>query len=303
MIKRILITGATGYIGSNLARHLLNRGYEVHAIVRGSSKLHLIEDISDKLKLHVFNGQTSGLYKIFHAAGPSLVIHLASRFVSEHKQEDIEDLINSNVLFGTQLLDAASAYGVKYFINTGTVWQNYMGEEYNPVNLYAATKQAFEAMAKFYLESSGMRMITLKLMDTYGPFDPRPKLINLLKKIAVSGEKLDMSSGEQEIGLLYIEDVVRGYGSATDLVQKLEAGDHRTYLLAPEKYYKLRDVVRIFEEVSGKRLNISWGARSYRNRELMQIPANAPPIPGGGGQVSLEEGIRKMLELEGFAKL
>lgn len=296
------MTGVTSYIGTNLAGYLLDHGYHVHAIVRPESKINQLDGIKHRLKMYEFNGQTSQLVCIMNQIRPSAVIHLASLFIAEHTPEDVDAIIKSNILFGTKLLDAAVASGVLYFINTGSYWQNYNGDAYNPANLYAASKQAFECISKFYRGISQMRMLTVKLTDTYGPFDPRPKLMNLLKKIAISGEILDMSPGEQELGLLYIDDVVKGYIKAIDLIQEMKPSEHKTYMLSPDKYYKLREVAQIFERVSGKKLNILWGKRAYRQREVMKITGIEPCILGGTKVVDLPEGISRMLEKEGFYK-
>ncbi|MDZ5724904.1 NAD-dependent epimerase/dehydratase family protein [Acetobacterium sp. K1/6] len=97
-----------------------------------------------------------------------MVVRLASLFVSEHNASDVDKLFMSNVVFGAHLLEAMKTLEVNYLINTGTNWQNYCGSEYNPVNLYAATKEAFEDIAKFYTQTTSLRMITLRLYDTYG---------------------------------------------------------------------------------------------------------------------------------------
>lgn len=299
-MQKVLLTGATGYIGSNIAKALLNKGYEVHIIMRPHSKTDLLSDIEDKIKIYVFSGSTQELIDIFKEINPYLVIHLAALYIAEHTVEDIESMLNSNIYFGTQVLEAAANSGVKYFINTGTHWQNYNGEEYNPVNLYAAMKQAFESIIKYYIEISDMRSVTIKLIDTYGPFDPRPKIMTLLKRASESGDKLEMSPGEQELGLVYIDDVIRGFLLSIQAVQRLGPHMRASYVISPDKYYVLKDVVKIFEEVYGKKLNIVWGKRPYRKREILKINVCDPNILAGLRLVSLDEGIWMMLEKEGI---
>jgi nucleoside-diphosphate-sugar epimerase len=60
------------------------------------------------------------------------------------------------------------AAGIRRLVNAGTTWQHYLGQVYDPVNLYAATKQAFEAILKFYTSTRDFQAITLELTDTYG---------------------------------------------------------------------------------------------------------------------------------------
>lgn len=297
-VKKILLTGATGYIGSNLSKELYLSGYEVHIIIRGKSKLNLINEFKHNINIHVFDGRTVDLCHIISNINPDIAIHLASLFVGQHKLSQIENLIDSNILFATQVLESCLNTHVKYFINTGSQWQNYNGEDYNPVNLYAATKEAFENIANYYIDVSNMRMITLKLIDTYGPFDPRPKIINLLKEAYISGEKLEMSAGEQELGLLYIDDVVKAYLIAIEKIQRIEKNNHETFLVLPKEIYTLKGVVNIFQSVIGKNLNIEWGKKAYKDREMMKVYTKGKNILEGQETVSLYDGIKSIMNIE-----
>lgn len=294
-MKRVLISGATGYIGSNLTRKLIALGYEVHIITRINSKTDKIKGLEKDINIHIFNGDSSSLIDIMSYVNPDVVIHLASLFIGEHTNEQLDGLINSNIYFPTQLIEASVKAGVKYFINTGTQWQNYEGLDYNPVNLYSATKEAFEVISKFYIESSDMRMITLKLADTYGPDDDRPKIMNLLLKVYKTQETLNMSKGEQEIGLVYINDVIKAFLKALNVVEKMKPHEHKKFIVLPKKIYSLKDMVCIFENTIGQKLNINWGKREYRQREMMKVYTGEENILDREETISLEEGIRMIL--------
>ena len=213
----ILVTGATGFIGTNLTRELRK---EHNLFILGQfegdpEKLdlpgYIMDDDINKLADYIKNNQIEG------------VIHLASLYLTVHTPEQIKDLVSSNVYFGTAVLEAASLAGsVKWFLNTGSIWQNYnvKGMEYNPVNLYAATKQAFIDMAKYYTDVFGIKFCTLKLCDTYGPNDTRRKIFKLFKDYSESGEVLKMSPGEQLIDLLYITDIVAGFAQLVKLLSE-----------------------------------------------------------------------------------
>ena len=175
---RILVTGATGFIGTNLTREL-----------RKNNDLFILgqfEGDPEKLDLPgiVMTDDIQRLADYIKANEIEGIIHLASLYLTVHTSEQVKDLVLSNVYFGTAVLEAASLAGtVKWFLNTGSIWQNYnvKGDDYNPVNLYAATKQAFIDMAKYYSDVFGIRFCTLKLCDTYGPNDTRKKLFKLFK--------------------------------------------------------------------------------------------------------------------------
>lgn len=289
--KIALVTGATGFVGSCLTRRLVSDGWQVHAIIRPESSLVQLRDVVDRVTLHSFDGSTENMLEIVGRSNPVTVFHLASLFISEHQPKDIESLVRSNLLFGTQLVEAMAANGVENLVNTGTSWQHYQNEEGNPVNLYAATKQAFEAILRYYVETKFLRVITLKLFDTYGPTDPRPKLFSLLARLAKTGESLDMSPGEQFIDLVFIDDVVEAFLHAAELQAKSRIGTSESYAITSGAPLKLKEMVKSFEKVTSTPLSIQWGGRPYRNREVMKPWDSGTPLPGWRPKVSLIEGL------------
>lgn len=298
-MKRALVTGATGYIGSNLVNTLIREGWGVGVIVRSSSSLKLISDVSDKIDVYEMSDASDCMLDIVGKAKPDVVFHVASMVLNEHKPEEVTALIASNITFGTQLLEAMVAHGIMRFINTGTYWEHYENKGYNPVNLYAATKRAFQDLLQFYVEARGVKAITLKLFDPYGPNDPRPKLLNLLMKIAKTGETLAMSLGEQKIDLVHVDDVVNAYLIAAQRLLEGKVQGHEQYGVGTGNPITLRVLASIIEEETGKKLNIDWGARPYREREVMKSCDHLTGLKGWDADISIEKGIAMMLFQKG----
>lgn len=296
-MNKVLVTGATGFIGSNLVKQLIENDVEVHIITRITSRVEQSAVNGLPVVIHCHDGTITGMIKIFQAARPETVFHLAARFVAEHESRDIVELVDSNLQFGMQLLEAMAATEVRKLVNTGTVWQHFEKEPYNPVNLYAATKQAFEVLAAYYVRTGLLNMITLKLVDTYGPNDPRQKLFTLFERAASSGERLKMSLGEQRLGFVYIDDVVDAFLLAGRYVNDLPEGELLSYTVAPDRLYSLREIAALYASVSGKCLNIGWGERPYRRREVME-PYSGAKLPGWEAKVNLADGIKKCMEVK-----
>ncbi len=231
---------------------------------------------------------------ILNETKPKIVFHLASLFLSEHQSKDIEPLINSNILFGTQLVEAMVKNEVFKIVNTGTSWQHYNNEDYNPVCLYAATKQAFEDILKFYVEATPLRVITLKLFDTYGPNDPRPKLFNLLKKALRDQTPLSMSPGEQLIDIVYIDDVIDAFIIAAQRLLNDMVKKNEEYAVSSGNPLQLKDIVEFYEKTIGKKLPIEWGTRPYRSREVMKPWNRFKTLPNWKPKIGLEEGISRL---------
>jgi nucleoside-diphosphate-sugar epimerase len=290
--KRAFITGGTGYIGSNLVKRLLSDGWLVHMIIRPGSSLDLIDPYSRVISTHLYDGSVNSIINALECAKPDLVFHLASLFLAQHSPKDVEKLMLSNLIFPTQLLEAMTICKVDRLINTGTSWQHYRDESYCPVNLYSATKQAFEDVIKYYVELGSIRVVTLSLFDTYGPKDPRAKLIPLLWKAASGESPLKMSPGEQLIDLVYIDDVISAFQVATQLFEDACIRMEK-YGVSSGNPKKLTEIVKIFEKVIGIQVPVIWGARPYRDREVMKPWTKFTTIPNWQPMVNLNEGIIK----------
>jgi nucleoside-diphosphate-sugar epimerase len=293
-VGTVLVTGGSGFIGSNLVKRLISEEWNVHLIVRPTSEIEQLNEVVDLIHIHIYDGSIESLLEIFKLSQPDIVLHLASLFLAQHTPKDIAPMIQSNLVFATQLVEAMVVNKVYKLINTGTSWQHYENKDYSPVCLYAATKQAFEAILQFYIETTPMQVITLKLFDSYGANDPRQKLFSLLEKLADRQETFAMSPGNQKINLVYIEDILDAYCVAIDKLITGLNSSHESYAVSSNNILTLREAVSIYEEEIGCELPIAWGERSYREREVMETWNRGIPIEGWQPQVSLREGIRKV---------
>lgn len=289
---KILLTGATGYIGSQLTARLIAEGHDVAVLVRPTSKLDVLQSIISKVHVFIYDNSYLSIYRALTDFKPEVVFHIASLVVAQHKNDNIEALVNSNVNFPTQLLEAMNQVGVKYLINTGTFWQHYQNQPYNPVNLYAATKQAFECMLEYYIQAHDFKAITLKLFDTYGPGDTRPKLFSLLREVARSGKELKMSPGNQLIDLVYIDDVLNAY---TKMLKRITSiNGHELFAISSKSPLSLKKLVSIYEENIDCSLKIIWGGIGYRQREVMSPCTLINTPPEWIAKTNLDAGIRSM---------
>ncbi len=300
---KILLTGVTGFIGHHLAERLVNDGHEVFAIIRPTSKIdELSENLRRNVKFYAYDKDNTILDIVTDLCAkdrrPDVVYHLATNYLNAHKFDDIPNLIRSNITFGTELVDAIVTNNVYNLVNVGGFFQHFNDAEYNPVNLYAATKEAFGmrgGIVKYYVEVRDLKCIELHLFDTYGADDKRGKILGLLKKISESGETLKMSPGEQLIDIVYIDDVIEAFLLAGKMLAASEYDNCGIYGVSSTNPVSLREVVKIFEKVAGKKLAIEWGGRPYRTREIMVPWKSYKLLPGWSPKIPLEEGIKKFL--------
>ena len=293
MNRRALLTGATGYLGSRLVPRLIAAGWTVHALVRPSSRAAPLSEAG--ASIHVNNA--AGLKEA--AAQADVIIHLASEFQREETAQAAERLVEGNIMFPTRLVEAALAAGCTRFVNTGTFWQHCDGAGYAPMDLYAATKQAFEDLLRHYHTARGLSCATLKLFDNYGPDDPRRKIVNLLIDAGVGGAPLDLSPGEQLLDLSHVDDVADAFVAAAE---HLVAAPEPVWDVGfvPGERMTLKALVGAVGGAfgSGAPFPVTLGSRPYRAREIMEPIAGTPgaALAGWAPRRRLEESLPALID-------
>lgn len=294
MTRAALITGATGFIGGRLAERLSQQGWAVHAVVRPRPEGAAAITLPSNVRAHAYDGSMARLEAILSDVRPDLVFHLASLFLVDHAPAQAGELVRSNVLFPTMLVEAAIGAGCNRMINVGTAWQHYRSSDYEPVNLYAATKQAYQDILQFYASASGLSCITLKLFDTYGPGDPRRKLIPALVNFARSGGELSMSRGDQILDLCHVDDVIDAFVITADRLLEAAGPISESYLLGGERH-TLKEVVAMVARACGRALDVSFGGRPYREREVMDPVRVVETLPAWVRSRDLEATLKSMI--------
>lgn len=289
---KVLLTGSTGFIGKYLLKALVEGGHSIIAIKGLQNNTSFLEE--NNIHFCYYTGNYEAIYNFIQQEHPTGIIHLAARITEKHTENEITNLIATNVLFPTHLIEAAVNTGVKWFINTGTFWQHYNNNVYSPTNLYAASKQSFKDIAQYYYEATTINFATLELFDTFGTNDTRPKLMNLWLKNLQSKEVLEMSAGEQVIDISYIDNITDAFITLMNLMHNDTKREHcgKSFVLKSDERLTLKKLAALFESVTEKKLNIVWGKRPYRNREIMTPYEYGISIPGWKPKISLEEGIR-----------
>ncbi len=300
---RILITGTSGYVGSNLVKYLsTSGGYKVFALVRPTSDTACLKSMGSKVEILEYDLTPGSIERAVVRAHPDVVVHLAALMILSPQSDQIQELINANILFGTLLVDAMVHHDFRALVNTGTFWEHMKdAQEYCPVNLYASSKRAFRDILKYYECAEYLRYITLELYSVYGPYDPRPKVLSLFKKSLTACEPVKLSPGKQELDLVHVYDVVRAYEKAMWYVYSNKKFSSATIPIGSGKALSLRKVAKVYEDCIKQPLNIEWEGISYRPREVMKSVANLGPareLLGWQPDFDISSGITHMLREE-----
>jgi nucleoside-diphosphate-sugar epimerase len=292
---KALVTGATGFLGSRLVRRLIADGHTVSVLSRGTSSYAQIQDLLAQLTIYTVDEHPDGFRRAVAAAAPDVVFHLATYYARDHRPDDLAALLEANIAFPLRLIDAMAREGARCLVNTGSAWQFYESATYRPVCLHSATKEAFSALVRYFVDIGAIDCITLMMHDSYGPGDPRRKIFTILSDRAGTSEPLQMSAGEQWIDLIHVNDAVGAYLVAADrLRESRRPAAHETYSIGGGNPLPLRQVVETFLRHAGMSIPIQWGGRPYHEREVMQTWAGGERLPNWWPRIDIDTGLKEL---------
>ena len=292
-LRRVLVTGSTGYLGSHLVPALRQKGCEVCVAVRPTSTLGEQDTAEHIDGIYLLDGTAQNILGIVQQSQPDVVVHLATKFVGQHSTSDLDALITSNVQFGTQLLSAA-AICRRPVVNIGTSWQHLNADAYSPINLYAATKQSLLAISQYFVEAEDLQLLTIELPDIYGPDDYRGKLIDQLCTAHLSNKELALGSGTQVMDPVFVTDAVEAVLAACHLVSGSRSG--AIFSITSGSLLQVRDLIAAFQEIVGTDLKLRWNARPDRKREMRGPWVFHQQLPGWKALIPIREGLRRTLQ-------
>lgn len=200
----IVVTGATGFLGSEVIKELSRLGERTLA-VSGPRSTQLVKH--HNVEWLAYDSDFEDLTRRVAQVSPTAVVHCANHYVLHHDAKDIDPMIDANIRMGALLLGALGDEGT-HFVNLSTFFQRQGPKGTQPNSLYAVTKQAFTEITRWFGTHSNIRVCDVTLFDTYGPSDRRAKLIPNLLKSALSGEMVEILTPDAEINLCFIDDVV-----------------------------------------------------------------------------------------------
>lgn len=287
---KILLTGATGFLGRNLIPKLVEADFELIVLARNANSS------LDSLR-HISTTDVNWKEEV-RSVKPDIVIHLASHLTSSDDEAAINKLIDANIKFGIDLLDAIKPIKIKYFINTGT-FAEYASKSIllEPAYLYAATKTAFRSIIHYYQRIIGFKSINVIPYTIYGGADSKKKLIDIIYDSLNNDKATQMSPGNQCLDFIHIDDVVDFYLS---LVKNLDSiiDDNTEIHLGTGIGNTPKQIACFIEEATGEKANINWGGLPYRPLDTMFSVAkfNLPKkFFDWSPTINIEKGIQKFL--------
>ena len=249
-MKKILLTGATGFVGSQLLNNF-SENYKIYVIIR--KKKFNKKFLNKNIKL-IYYKEFKELNNKLKKLKIDYIIHCATHYVKNHQFEDLEKLSKSNILFGNIILENVKNMGVKKFINFSTVWENHNGKKENFYNLYSAYKKGFDNLINYYKKRiNRTQFYCLVISDTFGELDSRGKIINTLKNNYKKNKVTSIVSKNLFLNLLNIKDIVK----AVRLILKKKIAPNK-YILKNKKEYSISKIIQRINYKNSKKIKVKW---------------------------------------------
>lgn len=302
-MKRVIITGATGFVGANLARRLIQDGHDVHLFLRPGYNPWRIENISQKSKLHILNfSDQQALCAEVAAIQPEWVFHLAASGAYSW-QTDLSQMVQTNFLGTINLVEACLQTGFDTFINTGSSseygYKNTASTEtewLEPNSHYAVTKASATLFCRFTAQSSSVRLFTLRLYSAFGPFEDPKRLMPTLIREGLMGRLPALVNPDTARDYVYIDDVIDAYLLAAEKPNQ-ESG--AVYNIGAGLQTYLREVVQVARQVLDIQQEPEWGSMPQRLWDTNSWVANnqkAQTELGWHPRFTFEQGFQRMVE-------
>ena len=251
-MNNILITGSTGFVGSNLLNNLYN-GNKIYLIIRQRNQVKNLIKKYKNVNI-IFYNKINELNKKLKNYKIDIVIHCATHYVKKHNYSDIKKLNDSNILLGNILLENLKNMKVKKFINFSTIWEDYNSIKDNNYNLYSAYKKGFGIILNYYEKIlSTIKFYNLMISNTFGKSDNRLKITTVLKNNHKKNKLTEIVSKNLIMNLLNVNDI----SSAITLIIKKNIKPGK-YLLKNNKDFKINEIVEEFNKNNVKKLIIKW---------------------------------------------
>ena len=267
-MKRVILTGGTGFVGANLARRLLREGHELHLLVRPNYQPWRIEQIRSDVRLHELHLHDSeAVSRVVSQIRPDWVFHLAAHGAYSW-QTDWEQMVRTNIQGTMSLVSACLKTGFEAFVNTGSSseygFKDHAPAESEPVepnSHYAVTKVAATLLCRQTAQSQRVHLPTLRLYSVFGPYEDPGRLLPNLILHGLKGELPPLVDPDVARDFVYVDDVVEAYLLAAN-VRTPEWGP--IYNIGTAVQTTLREVVTVAREAMNISAEPVWSSMPNR---------------------------------------
>lgn len=290
MAKKILLTGATGFLGSHLLESFIHQGFDVSILKRTTSDDWRIIHLRKVYK--IYDIDEISLKDIFIDFKPDIIVHTACSY--GRNNESLLDILNTNLIFAIELLEYAILNSTSTFINTDSLLPR-------GINNYSLSKSQFSDWLQKY--SNHIQCINLKIEHMYGVRDDSKKFIPwIINEMINEMGSINLTSGIQMRDFIYVSDVVAAFNIVIRKRETLQGWNE--FEIGTNEFIKVKKLILTIALKIEKKINktilprLKFGTIPYRKEEIMiPILNNSKLILlGWNPTVTIDEGIDEILK-------
>ncbi len=285
--QTILMTGATGFLGSHVARLFLQHGCSITALCRTSSRTSRLSH-QEALAIQWIPIEGNWLHKAFQKQYDA-VIHLATNY--GYKGTTLNEILEVNLLLPLQILDAAAKAAVPLFISTDTMLTKFLND-------YALTKSHLTDWGRRFAERNQITFCNLRIEHIYGAGDNPERFTDMVIRSCLNNAPhLDLTLGEQYRDFVHVSDVAEAYRIIFERLERTPMQFHE-FEVGTGIATRVRDFVEQVHRLTHSRTELRFGTVPYRPREIMYACANIEPLRALGWEprIPLAEGLKRILQ-------
>lgn len=299
---KVVVTGATGFLGKWLVEELLRRGDEVLAIVRDISKIPISWSDSKKLKiikcaLSDYNELLQDETFIMNA---DVFFHFAWQGTSGISRTDI-DMQLENARASCVAVHLAKKMRCKRFVHAGSIMEyeaikNFTIDGFAPGMscIYSIAKTMSDYLARTVAVQEGLEYINLIIANIYGVRESSARFVNTMLKRMIAGEQLLLTDGKQKYDFIYVSDAVRAILLVAEKGKNLE-----NYYIGNSEQKLLKDYVLSMHKVVGSMSELRFGEIERHSKSLEYDEFDVNKLErelGFKSEISFEQGIKYLSE-------
>ncbi len=307
--KKVLITGAGGFIGSHLTEELVKLGAKVTVLVRylSSGGIGQLESLPKEIlkKVKIVRGDLKNIQSIQRAMkNTDIVFHLGALISIPYSYEDPRDFIETNIIGTLNILQVAKDYGVKKIIITSTS-EVYGTAIYSPIDEehplqaqspYSATKISADKIAESFIKTYNLPIVIIRPFNTYGPRQSMRAVIPTIIYQALTKDKIKLGSLIPKRDFTYVKDTVAGYIK----IAKSKNTIGKTINIGSGKTVSIGELVEKIGLLLGKKLIVETDKRKIRpkNSEVGLLLCNntkAKKLINWVPTTSFEKGLKEVI--------
>lgn len=311
-----LVTGATGFVGSNLIIELINKNWEIYALIRknsslGCKRLKGIKNIKYIYAEELFKNKYKELNEAtlkntdFERALPQFDVcfNLAGYGV-DYSQQNVNELIDGNIKFTMYVLNFCKENKTKKVINTGSCFEYGLNEgkkineedKLNPQSMYGSAKASSVIMASAYSKNNNIPLVTVRPFGIFGENEGIHKFVPQLMQSVILNKRMKMTIGEQVRDYLYIKDLTEAYIK----IAVTDVPLYEAYNICSGIEIKIKDLAMEVSNLASDSLRLfDFGAVPYRKNEVMHFVGDNSKIKqytNWETKYSLQHGLKKTYE-------